>query len=134
MPRTRDRKLRYTARKADRYHLYSAAVQTTDSEIAFFSRLFRKQNGRPPVSIREDFCGTALLCCDCTLRDDKARRAVLGALQKLVTLDNDTSTRLALQLRTALLLEITAAEVQAAFARWIRPKDLAQVTLGPNPE
>jgi zinc protease len=31
-------------------------------------------------------------------------------------------------------LEITAAEVQAAFARWIRPGDFVQVTLGPNPE
>jgi zinc protease len=30
-------------------------------------------------------------------------------------------------------LEITATEVQAAFARWIRPGDLAQVTVGPNP-
>jgi zinc protease len=30
-------------------------------------------------------------------------------------------------------LEITPAEVQAAFARWIRPGDFVQVTLGPNP-
>ena len=64
LTKTRKRKPRYTVRNADRYHLYSAAVQTTDSEIAFFARVFRKQNGRPPVSIREDFCGTALLCCD----------------------------------------------------------------------
>ena len=31
-------------------------------------------------------------------------------------------------------LEITAADVQAAFAKWIRLVDFAQVTLGPNPE
>lgn len=31
-------------------------------------------------------------------------------------------------------LEITAPQVQAAFARWIRPAGFAQVTLGPNPE
>lgn len=30
-------------------------------------------------------------------------------------------------------LEMTAAEVQAAFARWIRPGDFVQVTVGPNP-
>jgi zinc protease len=30
-------------------------------------------------------------------------------------------------------LEITAAEVQAAFVKWIRPSDFVQVTLGPNP-
>ncbi len=31
-------------------------------------------------------------------------------------------------------LEITAGQVQASFARWIRPDDLVQVTLGPNPK
>jgi zinc protease len=31
-------------------------------------------------------------------------------------------------------LDITAAEVQAAFASWIRPGDFVQVTLGPNPD
>lgn len=30
-------------------------------------------------------------------------------------------------------LAITAAEVQAAFAKWIRPGDFVQVTVGPNP-
>ena len=64
MTKTRKHKPRLTARGADRYQLYSAAVQTTDSEIGFFTRLFRKRHGRPPVSIREDFCGGALLCCD----------------------------------------------------------------------
>lgn len=64
MTKTSKRKPRLTARKADRYQLYSAAVQTTDSEIGFFTRVFRKLNGRPPVSVREDFCGTALLCRD----------------------------------------------------------------------
>lgn len=31
-------------------------------------------------------------------------------------------------------LEITAAEVQAALAKWIRPDGFVQVTLGPNPQ
>lgn len=31
-------------------------------------------------------------------------------------------------------LQITAAEVEAAFAKWIRPGDFVQVTLGPNPK
>ena len=30
--------------------------------------------------------------------------------------------------------EITAAEVQAAFSKWIRPEDLVQVSLGPKPD
>ncbi len=65
MIRNRKRKPRLTARTADPYQLYSAAVQTTDSEIAFFTRVFRKHNNdRKPTIIREDFCAGALLCCD----------------------------------------------------------------------
>ena len=30
--------------------------------------------------------------------------------------------------------DITAEQVQAAFAKWVRPQDLAQVVLGPNPQ
>jgi zinc protease len=29
--------------------------------------------------------------------------------------------------------KITAKEIKAAFAKWIRPEDLAQVTRGPEP-
>jgi SAM-dependent methyltransferase len=60
----RKTKARLTARTADRYQLYSESVQSVDSEIAFFARVFRQHNGRPPRLVREDFCGTALLCCD----------------------------------------------------------------------
>ena len=30
--------------------------------------------------------------------------------------------------------KMTASEVRAAFARWLRPDDLVQITIGPNPE
>jgi zinc protease len=30
--------------------------------------------------------------------------------------------------------EISAEEVRAAYTRWVRPEDLVQVSLGPNPE
>jgi hypothetical protein len=30
--------------------------------------------------------------------------------------------------------DLSSAEVRDAFARWIRPGDLAQVTLGPGPK
>jgi len=31
-------------------------------------------------------------------------------------------------------LELTAKQVQAAFAKWVRPNDLVQVTEGPSPK
>lgn len=55
-------RLRLTARQADRHTLYSEAVQCADNEIAFLKRVYRKSNGRPPLLLREDFCGTALVC------------------------------------------------------------------------
>ena len=57
------RKFKLTARTADRYVLYTDAVQTVQAEVTFFKRLYETHNGCPPVLLREDFCGTAALCC-----------------------------------------------------------------------
>jgi SAM-dependent methyltransferase len=51
-----------SARTADRHQLYSEAVQCADNEITFLKRVYRRWNGRPPLVLREDFCGTALIC------------------------------------------------------------------------
>lgn len=61
-PRDRLRRGRWTAKTADRHLLYSEAVQCADDEIAFFTRVYRQWNGRLPLLLREDFCGTALIC------------------------------------------------------------------------
>jgi hypothetical protein len=48
-----------TARTADVRALYEASVQSPESELDFVEQAFRKLRGRRPVSIREDFCGSA---------------------------------------------------------------------------
>jgi SAM-dependent methyltransferase len=45
----------------DPHHLYSAAVQSVDADLAFFRRVYRRRHGEPFRLLREDFCGTALL-------------------------------------------------------------------------
>ncbi len=66
---------RSLADKADRYDLYQKSVQEPSCEVEFFDRIFRKQFGRPPLILREDFCGTAAVCCEwVNSRDD--RRAI----------------------------------------------------------
>lgn len=50
------------AAKADRHALYERAVQDPAGDVKFFSRTYRKLRGHDPVSLREDFCGTAALC------------------------------------------------------------------------
>lgn len=60
---------------ADKYELYQVAVQEPGADVDFLERIFRKQHGRPPTSLREDFCGTAAVCCNFVARR-AANRAV----------------------------------------------------------
>jgi len=56
------RRPRYTAATADKHELYQLSVQAPDNEIDFMRRTYRALFGKNPLSLREDFCGTALLC------------------------------------------------------------------------
>jgi SAM-dependent methyltransferase len=58
-PKTQKPKL--TAKTADKHILYQKSVQDADTEAAFIERVYRQIRGRAPESLREDFCGTALL-------------------------------------------------------------------------
>ena len=53
---------RFPARTADKFTLYQLAVQSPEEDTRFLARLYRSIRGREPVHLREDFCGTALLC------------------------------------------------------------------------
>lgn len=43
----------------DRFALYERAVQCPEHEVSFFRRVFRRARGREPLTLREDFSGTA---------------------------------------------------------------------------
>jgi len=51
------------ARRADKYDLYQRAVQAPESDVKFLRRIYRQTFGAHPRTLREDFCGTAALCC-----------------------------------------------------------------------
>ncbi len=55
-------RLLLTARNADRHDLYQRSVQLPEYETHFLQRVFEAHTGRRPLHLREDFCGTALLC------------------------------------------------------------------------
>jgi SAM-dependent methyltransferase len=59
---------------ADRHDLYQRSVQSPEHEAWFFNRIYRSNYKRSPVLLREDFCGTALVCCEWVKRK-KDRRA-----------------------------------------------------------
>ena len=48
----------------DRHWLYQESVQSPDVHFGFFDRLYRQRNGKLPTSLKEDFCGTALLASE----------------------------------------------------------------------
>ncbi len=66
MPKTKKRakKKPLTARNADRHVLYEESVQDVEHEAGFLARTYEKIRGTPPLSLREDFCGSALLCAE----------------------------------------------------------------------
>ena len=59
------------AELADRHVLYEKSVQDVDQEYRFVNKTFRKLRGRRPHSAREDFCGTAGMCCEWVRRSKK---------------------------------------------------------------
>ncbi|UCE88471.1 MAG: class I SAM-dependent methyltransferase [Pseudomonadota bacterium] len=61
---------------ADRHALYQRSVQAPEFEVEFFDKTFRELRGRVPLSMREDFCGTAFLSTEWCKSD--ARRTAIG--------------------------------------------------------
>ncbi len=76
MGKKRKRKGRLTAKNADRHLLYQRSVQAPEFEVDLTSRFYKRRVGRKPLSLREDFCGTALLCTHWVKSD--RRRTALG--------------------------------------------------------
>ena len=73
--RKQNRRKPTQAQQADKYELYLASVQEPSAEVAFFNRVFRKEFGRPPVWLREDFAGTAAVCYE-WVKSRRDRRAI----------------------------------------------------------
>lgn len=65
MPKSRPSRRRplLTAKTADKFVLYSKAVQAPDTDTAFMANHFNKLAGRQARTFREDFCGTTALSC-----------------------------------------------------------------------
>lgn len=63
------------AAKADRHLLYQQSVQAPDWEVEFLIRRYRALRGKTPLVMREDFCGTALVCVE-WCKSGRTRRAI----------------------------------------------------------
>ena len=75
MPKTKTKRSRVaalTARRADRHLLYQESVQDAEAEVAFLTRTFKSLRKRPARTLREDFCGTALLCAEWVKKEGRS--------------------------------------------------------------
>ena len=75
-PRREGRNQRGAARRPivpDRLLLYPPAVQHVEHDLDLLERIYRNRNGRAPVLVREDFCGTAALACEWVRRGSRRR-------------------------------------------------------------
>lgn len=48
----------------DKYALYQRSVQEPEADVEFAIDAYRAEFGRSPRRLREDFCGTAAVCCE----------------------------------------------------------------------
>lgn len=64
--RAKGRKVRkrYTAATADKHELYQFSVQSPEADVEFLVDTYRLLSKKLPHFLREDFCGTALLCSE----------------------------------------------------------------------
>jgi hypothetical protein len=109
---------RYTARTADRFELYQLAVQSPEPDLAFLSKVYRRWNGKAPLHLREDFCGTALLSATWARR---AGRSAEGFDLDPESLAWGTAHNLAPLGERAARVELRRSDVRA---RGRRPADL----------
>jgi len=52
------------ADNVDRHKLYELSVQNAESEIDFVDKTYQEKRNKAATLLREDFCGTANVCCE----------------------------------------------------------------------
>lgn len=118
------------AQTADRHRLYELSVQCPEAEVDFIDRNFRLLRGRSARLLREDFCGTAAVCCE-WVRRRKGNRAVgvdidpevlgWGRANNLARLDPEQAKRVSLLQEDVLRVESRPLDIVAAmnFSYWL---------------
>ncbi len=95
----------------DRHLLYQWSVQVPEFEVRFMDRTFKKLRGRRPLTLREDFCGTGIVCCEWVRR--RKDRTSLGLDLDRPTLDWGRRHNVAKLGRGADRVELREADVRS---------------------
>ena len=118
------------ADQADRHQLYELSVQHAESEIEFVDDTYKKLRGRRARLLREDFCGTANVCCE-WVRQRKKNYAIgvdiepevltWGRVNNLSQLTRDQRKRILLLENDVLKVKTASADTILAmnFSYWL---------------
>lgn len=118
------------AKLADRHHLYELSVQCSEAEIDFVDDTYKKIHGRRAKKLREDFCGTANVCCE-WVRRRKSNQATgvdldaevldWGRENQLSKLKSTERKRIRLMEENVLSVETGPMEIISAmnFSYWL---------------
>lgn len=118
------------AKQWDKYDLYRLSVQDPEHEVGAFVRFYKDATGAVPEVLREDFCGTASICCE-WVKGKPNRRAVgvdldrepldWGRAKYLAALAPEEQQRVTLLQANVLDAKTPKADVVAAqnFSFWI---------------
>ncbi len=125
------------ADKADRHKLYELSVQCAESEIDFVDDTYKELRGYRAKLLREDFCGTANVCCEWVTRR-KGNQAIgvdidrevlnWGKKHKVGKLKANQRKRIKLLAKDVLKVKTDSPDVISAmnFSYWLfkKRKDL----------
>ena len=115
---------------ADRHQLYELSVQCAEAEIDFVDATYRRLRKRKAMLLREDFCGTANVCCEWVKRGNK-RRAIgvdldpevleWGRNNNLTQLKKKQRERITLLQRNVLEVQTEPPDIISAmnFSYWL---------------
>jgi SAM-dependent methyltransferase len=118
------------AESADRHRLYEQSVQCPESEVDFIDQTYRALRGKSARRLREDFCGTASVCCEWVKRR-KTNRAVgvdidrnvldWARAMNLARLDDQRAERVRLIEGDVLAVDAGAHDIVCAmnFSYWL---------------
>ncbi|MES9930138.1 MAG: class I SAM-dependent methyltransferase [Candidatus Thiodiazotropha sp. 6PDIVS] len=126
----RKKKSQSMAKLADRHHLYELSVQCSEAEIDFVDDTYKKLKGHRAKLLREDFCGTANVCCEWVKRR-KSNQAIgvdldnevlqWGQDNRLSQLKSSQNKRITLLNENVLSVETEPVEIISAmnFSYWL---------------
>ena len=124
------------AQQYHRHDLYEHAVQCAEAEIDFIDQQFQQLKGYPAVQLREDFCGTAVVCCEWVQRRETNQAigidldlAVLewGKKHRIANLNAQQQARITLKNKDVLTTDEANNDIILAmnFSYWLfKTRDL----------